>query len=352
MVFRPHNPGRGLPANIPVSADTLRIGTATAGPGEIASGQLEIPAGSDGATRVPLTIARGRKAGPTLALIAGTHGSEPAPIIALQRVRAQVDPAALSGTLLLVHVANLPSFLGRTVYYSPVDRRNLNRVYPGRADGTVSERIAFAITNEIIARADYLVDMHSGDGNEALHPYTYWSRLGIDPRVDATAREMALAWGFDHIVVDNDRPRDPAASVFTQNTAQLRGKPAITTEAGEVGVPTEAMIRLNERGALRMLRYLKMLPGPVEFVEHPIWFDRTAVLTAPATGIWYPLVERSQTVQGGTPLGRITDFFGNELAVVRVPFAGTILYVVATPAMTQGEPLGMVAHPMPESATP
>jgi hypothetical protein len=83
---------------------------------------------------------------PVLALVAGNHDYEYPPVLALQKLRAQVDAAQLSGTAIMVHVANMPSFLGRTVYFSPVDGKNLNRVYPGRQDGTVSERIAFAIT--------------------------------------------------------------------------------------------------------------------------------------------------------------------------------------------------------------
>lgn len=108
--------------------EPLRIGSATARPGEAGSGFIDVPAGVDSGTRIPLTIVRGRASGPTLALIAGTHGAEVAPIVALQRVRRELDPAALRGTVLLVHVANLPSFLRRTVYYSPIDGKNLNRV--------------------------------------------------------------------------------------------------------------------------------------------------------------------------------------------------------------------------------
>jgi predicted deacylase len=101
-----------------------------------------VPAGVDSGTRIPITVVRGARPGPTVALIAGTHGVEVAPIVALQRARAAIDPAQLAGTVLMVHVANLPSYLRRTVYYSPIDGKNLNRVYPGRAGGTVSERIA------------------------------------------------------------------------------------------------------------------------------------------------------------------------------------------------------------------
>jgi hypothetical protein len=323
----------------------LTIGTATAAAGQKVSGYLTVPAGVDSGTVIPLTIVRGARPGPTLGLIAGTHGSEVAPILALQRVRGMLEPAQLAGTVILVHVANLPSFLKRTIYYSPVDGKNLNRVYPGKPDGTVSERIAYAITTEIIDRSDYLVDLHAGDGNESLRPYTYWNKLGLDARVDSLARDLALAFGHDHIVVDTERPKDPRASVYTQNTAQLRGKPSLTTETGYLGVPAEEMIQRNVDGVFRLLRYLGMVPGPVELVSHPIWFERTEVLTSPATGVWHPVVERGEIVQAGTLIGYVTDFFGDRVAEVRAPFPGEMLYVVATPATTKGEPLGMVGRP-------
>jgi predicted deacylase len=324
---------------------SLTIGSAAARAGQAGSGFIEVPAGVDAATRIPITIIRGAQTGPTLALIAGTHGSEVAPIVALQRVRATLDPAQLRGTILIVHVANMPSFLGRTVYYSPIDGKNLNRVYPGKTDGTVSERIAYAITNQIIERADYLVDIHSGDGNESLRPYTYWSPLRLDARADSVAREMALAWGNDHIVIDTVRPRDRAASVYTQNTAQIRGKPALTTEAGYLGIAAEDMVQRNVDGVFRLLRYFRMIPGNVEPVRQPLFFERTEVLRSPATGVWHPKVERGQSVQKGMVIGVLTDFFGETQAEIRAPFGGIVLYVVGTPAMSQGEPMGMIGEP-------
>jgi predicted deacylase len=332
----------------PAPGAPFTVGGVTARAGEKVSGFIEVPAGVDSATRIPVTVLRGRAAGPTLALVAGTHGAEVAPIVALQRVRAEVDPVQLRGTLILVHVANMPSFLNRTIYRGPWDRKNLNRVYPGKADGTVSERIAHAITREVIDRTDYLVDMHAGDGNESLRPYTYWGRLGLNARTDSVGREMALAWGNDHIVIDTARPRDLAASVYTQNTAHIRGKPAITTETGYLGVAAEEAVARNVRGALRLLRYFRMLPGEVEMVQHPVWLDRTAVLTSPATGVWFPLVERGHTVQKGTVLGYLTDFFGNRVGEVTSPFAGTVLYVIGTPPMSQGEPVAMVGQVVEE----
>src|SRR5499426_2881190 len=176
---------------------SLTVGPLTVQPGAKASGMIQVPAGKDEATTIPVSVIHGAQPGPTLALIAGNHGYEYTPIIALQRLLPNLDPKQLSGALILVHVANMPSFLKRTIYYSPVDGKNLNRVFPGRADGTISERIAFAITHEVIERATHVIDLHGGDGNESLRPYSYWITTG-DPTVVEGSRELALAFGLGH----------------------------------------------------------------------------------------------------------------------------------------------------------
>jgi predicted deacylase len=325
----------------------LSVGPVAARKGEKVSGFLTVPEGVDPGAMIPVSIITGTRDGPVLALIAGTHGSEPAPIIALQRVRAEIDPAQLRGTVIIVQIANLPSFTERTIYRGPFDRKNLNRVFPGRPDGTASERIAHAITTQVIDQCDCLIDIHSGDGNEALRPYSYWNKLGVDDAVDQRARELALAFGLDHIVIDVGRPRDINASVFCSNTAHVRGKPAVTTEAGSTGVPTEDMIALNARGALRVMRYLDMLPGPKEMVEHPHWIETSEVITSPDTGTWHAAVVPDQHVAKGAVLGRLTDYFGTLIAEVRSPLAGVVLYIVVSPAMGKGEPIGMVAQVTP-----
>jgi predicted deacylase len=326
----------------------LTVGGVTGRPGEKVSGFIDVPAGVDQATRIPVSVVTGARDGPVLALVAGTHGSEPSPIVALQRIRAELDPVSLSGTVILVHVANLPSFVHRTVYRGPWDQKNLNRVFPGKPNGTASERIAHAITLHVIDQCDYLVDMHSGDANEALRPYSYWNQLGVNDRVDTIAREMALAFGLDHIVVDRGRPRDLAATLYCSNTAHARGKPAVTTEAGEVGVPTEDMVACNVRGAFRVMRYLDMLPGPRELLDHPCWLEPSEVLTSPGTGTWHPVARPNQYVMTGALLGRLTDYFGDVIADVRSPLDGVVLYMVVSPAMSEGEPIGMVGRPVAE----
>ena len=333
-----------FPLAVQAQQPSFAVGPVTATPGERASGFLEVKArGAEPGTRIPVTVIHGAKTGPVLGLVAGTHGYEYAPIVAMQRFPGKVDPKELAGTIIIVHVANMPSFLGRTIYYSPVDNKNLNRVYPGKADGTISERIAEIITREVIDKSDYVVDLHCGDGNEALRPYSYWMTSGT-PEVNAKSKEMNLAFGLDHIVIDNERNSDPAKSVYTANTAITRGKPAITTETGGMGQVDAEGVGLAEAGVFNLLRHFKMLPGEPKRAEHPIWIDRSEVLRASETGTFHARVKPGNTVATGAVLGVLTDFFGKTIQEVRAPFSGVILYVVATPPVSQGEPLGMVGH--------
>lgn len=327
------------------SADesSIAVGSAIAHRGEAVQGWIDVVAGPGAASiRIPVTVVNGVRPGPVLALIAGTHGYEYTSVIALPMVAARLAPGQMMGAVILVHMANPPSFFGRTIYYGP-DGRNLNRVYPGKAEGTVSERIAAALMREVILKATHLADMHCGDGNESLRPYSYWMISG-NPAVDNASREMALAYGFDHIVVDRDRPRDPNAAAYTANAAILGGRPAITTESGGMGLTDEASVRGHVTGALSLIAHLGIMKAPSARVEKPLWVVRSEVVRAPAAGVWYPLVEKSQRVAAGTLLGRITDPFGVTLHEIRAPFGGEILYVVATPPVAEGEPLAYVGE--------
>jgi hypothetical protein len=321
------------------------VGPMTAAPGTTASGELAVPArAGDSGAAIPISIIHGARPGPVLALTAGVHGMEYPPILALQRVLKRVDPKTLSGTLVLVHVANMPSFLARTIYYSPADGKNLNRVFPGKADGTLSERIAHTITREVIERATHLVDLHCGDGNESLRPYSYWITTG-KPEVAEAGRAMALAFGMDHIIVDRERPLDPSSSMYVSNTAITRGTPALTIESGGMGRTDEESIARIERGIAGLMKHLGMSPdGPAQ-VEQPIFLERSEVLRSSATGIFYPVVEKGHTVAQGTLIGRITDFHGRTLEEIRAPFAGEVLYVLGTPPISKGEPVAFVAAP-------
>lgn len=322
---------------------SFELGAMRVAPGQRVSGFLAVPAGVDAATQVPVTVIHGLEDGPVLALIAGTHGYEYPPILALQRLREAVSPTSLSGTLVLVHVANMPSFLGRTIYTSPVDGKNLNRVFPGDPEGTVSERIAHVLTREVLERADVVLDMHAGDGNEDLRPFVYMPVTG-EADMDDRVRSVTLAFGIDHVVVDEARDVDPRASQFVDHTALVRGAAALTTETGGLGSIDQRWVDIAEEGAWRVLAHLGMVGGEVALTQGTVWLEAYEVIPSPATGMFRPAVQSGYVVAQGTLIGTVVDFFGDPVAEVRAPFPGVVNYVVGTPPISQGEPVAMVSR--------
>ena len=257
-------------------------GTASAARGEKAYGAIEVPAGVDAALTIPLVVANGAKPGPVLALVSGLHGTEYASIIALER---------LSGTVIIVPLVNINSFEQKVPHVNPIDHKSMNRFYPGKIDGTQTERASFLITKEVVDRCDHLIDLHGGDLDESLRPYSYWPLTG-NATQDRMSREMALAFGIDHIIISADRPKDPAASRYLDNTANTRGKASIAVEAGYAGTTETDDIEMLANGCFNVMRYFKMLPGNPTFVQNPVWLENVQSVTSNANGIFYPLRRR------------------------------------------------------------
>ena len=127
----------------------------------------------------------------------------------------------------------------------------MNRLYPGKPDGTQTERVSWEIRKQVVEKCDYLIDLHGGDLDENLRRYTYWADTGNPKRLDVLSKGMVLAFGFDHIVIQRSRanaPRPPGATSAISRFAQDRGKPSITAEAGHAGISsTEDVEGLMQR---------------------------------------------------------------------------------------------------------
>ncbi len=320
---------------------TITVGSASAARGQKATGVIAVPPGSDAGTNIPVAVVHGANPGPVLALVAGAHGTEYASIIALEKMIAMLDPARISGTVVIVPLVNLASFEQKVPHLNPVDGKSLNRYYPGTPNGTQTERASFAMTREVVDKCDHLIDLHGGDLDESLRPYSYWTITG-NQRQDQVSREMALAFGLDTIIISADRPRDPAASRFLENTASTRGKPSLTAEAGYAGTVETDDVNALVNGCLGVMRYLQMLPGVPAAIEHPVWIERIAGITSDQTGIFYPLVKRGTYVEKGMLVGYVTDYLGKTLLEASAPEAGVVLYVRAVPSMTNGETIANI----------
>ncbi len=327
-----------LIANPALGQSTLKVGVVTSSAGEIKSGFIIVPAGADGPEiRIPITIVNGKMKGPVLALTAGIHGYEYPPILALQRLRRKLDPTKISGTVIMVHVVNMPSFLKRTIYYNPHDWKNQNRVFPGKIDGTMTERIAYQITNEVLKQSDYHLDLHCGDGNEDLMTYLYYTETGI-PKLDKKTLELAKNFGFKFIIHVTARPEGQPASTCA-NASLFMGKPALTVECGKLGRTSEENIETILKGCSNTMKHLGMIEGQPELVLDQVWVRKTTYIRSEYEGIFYPLTKGGRHVQKGKLLGYLTDFFGNIIQKAFAPHDGIVMYVIATPPMSKGEPM-------------
>jgi len=325
------------------------VGSATAAAGQRGNGYLDVPAGIDAATRIPVIVINGAKPGPILALVSGAHGTEYASIIALEKLIPAIDPAQLSGTVVLLPLVNVPSFLQKVPHVNPVDGKSMNRFYPGKADGTQTERASFLITKEVVDRCDYLIDYHGGDLDESLRPYAYWGPTGKVEQ-DRISKEMVLAFGLDHIIIWRERPTDLAATRYLDNTAAVHGKPSIVVEAGHAGTTETDDVALLVNGTLSTMRALKMLPGDPHPIENPVWIEKIIDVTSDIEGIFYPLVKRGAYVAANAKLGYVADYFGKVILEPRAPESGVILHVNAVPSLRKGDNIaniGVVAAHAP-----
>jgi predicted deacylase len=317
--------------------DVLTVGEVVARPGEKASGFIRVK-GDDGGmdASIPITLIRGQRPGPVLALIAGIHGCEYASIMALQQLNRELDPAILSGTVILVLTAHRQSFLKRTVYYNPVDWQNLNRMFPGDPEGTMSQRIAHAITTQVIDQCDVLIDNHGGDANEDLAPFIFCTETG-DQKTDESMRELAKVYGIP--IVKKDTVSPGSLPRYTSHTAAMKGKPAITIESGRLGTVKEEDIVRVVKGSYNVMIHLDILEGEPEKTPDLQWIKESITVSSQYTGLFYPLVVSEEWVKKGQVVGRVTDFFGEIQQEVKAPLEGMVLYVVGTPPVSKGETL-------------
>lgn len=326
-----------------VSQTNFTVGTAAAAPGQKAFGVIEVPARADTGTSIPVAVFHGAKPGPVLALVSGLHGTEYASIIALEKLIQTMDPAQISGTVIILPLVNIPSFEQKVPHVNPVDKKSMNRYYPGDPNGSQTDRVSWAITKQVVERCDYLIDYHGGDLDENLRPYAYWPKSGNEKQ-DTITRDMVLAFGLDHIIVWSDRPKDPNASRYLDNTANTRGKPAIAVEAGHSGTVEPEDVQLLVNGSLNVMRYLKMLPGSVAPLHHPVWIGKVDTVESEQPGIFYPLVQRGTYVAQGMTIGYVTDYFGRTVFEAKAPSAGVVLYICAVPSMKKGDTVANIGE--------
>jgi uncharacterized protein len=333
-------------AQTPDPLPSFAVGSATAERGKLAYGEIAVPAGSDAATSLPVAVIHGARPGPVVAFIAGSHGTEYASIVALSRLIERIDPTKLSGTAIVMPLLNVPSWEQMTVHVNPIDHKGMNSSYPGNPAGTQTERALDLITQQVVARSDVIVDLHGGDLDEDLRPYSYWTRTG-NAAQDEASRALVLAFGLDHVIVRDVDAASPTSTRSLSGSTLARGKTAIVAEAGRSGLVLAPDVDALVNGCLNVLGAQKMLDRAVKPMASPVYISAGSRVQADKGGMFFATAARDARVSAGQVIGYTTDYLGRRTGDVKSPVTGLVTFIRGVPSMWPGATLVNVAEVLP-----
>jgi uncharacterized protein len=315
--------------------ETIEVGTAVSQkPGRV-RGRLDIGALPDGTpVEIPVEIVRGAQDGPVLWLHGCVHGNEYCGTYIIHALMRALDPATLKGTVVALPVLNLTAFL-KNQRMSPFELfggGDLNRCFPGRVDGSVTEQIAYAIYTPLKKYATHVVDFHT-----AFTPDTRWMLFSAPGgEVSQKAETMARAFGY------RDTLPSPADLLVgsAMTTAAQDGIPTLIVEAGGIGPAFDMATVEDAAGRLQnMMRALGMLDGTVTEYGPFNYFTTFAWCCATKAGLYERTVKSGDTVTKGQTIGRYFDVYGNPAGEATAPDTGVVLAIHPGPLMARGETL-------------
>jgi predicted deacylase len=280
----------------------------------------------------PYIAIAGLIAGPTVLITAGIHAAEYTGIEAAIRIGRKIAPDSVRGTILIIPLLNLPGFYERSIYVNPEDNDNLNRLFPGKPDGTWGERFAHRLLTEIITKCDNAIDLHAGDLIEDLVPFVIY-RETQDPFLNERIEAMANAYGARWAVKTAPTGERPGTlmAVAAQN-----GVAAMLAESGGRGQLIEEDVARHVRGVTNILSAIGVLGGRPERVDPPTVVKSFEWLRSPVEGIFHSDVRVNQVVKARQVVGEMTDLVGDPIAALTAPVGGVVLFIVTSPAIKKG----------------
>jgi predicted deacylase len=271
---------------------------------------------TDGTARgeVPIQAVVGRSHHPCLALVGGVHGDEYDGILAVHEVARAVQPDDLQGSLLLIAVAN-PFAFAAAQRHTPQDGLDLNRTFPGRPDGSLSERLAHALCG-VLSQADLALTLHGGGARTELAPWIEF--LDLPTPLGRATYEAAAASGFPDLLA-----LPPLPGRLITAMADL-GVPVIEGEVGDRGETRRADVAYYRARFDAVARHAGVLPAQAEPPGPSPRLWSLCPVEATADGIFLRRVELLQEVEQGTPLGEIVDLRGEVATRIVAPAPGVV----------------------------
>ncbi len=301
-------------------------------PGETMDLTLSVSKSYAGAPiRVPVTVWRGKKPGPSVFISAAVHGDEINGTGTIRHLIQERPFELVAGTLVLVPVVNILGFeqLSR---YSP-DRRDLNRAFPGSGGGSVTARLADVIFRNIVRRCDYGIDLHTAAVRKTNYP-----NARADMNQEATAR-LATLFGAELLL------NTPGPQGSFRRAAVKAGCATMTLEAGEVWKVEPAVVEYTLRGIRNVLVGLKMIEGEVREPAFRMVCEETKWLRAEKGGFLRFHVGPGDMVKEGQPIATNGTLAGRDQNTIVAPREGVVLGMTTLPAVSPGDAVAHLAFP-------
>jgi predicted deacylase len=315
-----------------VTQSNLTVADITSEPGSFARGRIVVGYERDGnEIALPVLVMNGLLPGPTVYLGGLIHGDEPSGAEVIRRVmRESLDPSDLRGAVIAIPIQNPLAFRTST-YHSLEDGLNANRIFPGDATETMTNRCVAAITKYAVQQAQYVLDLHCNARDSILFNFVRWN----DTPIGRESLELSKAFGFTTVISEAKRRGfgfEERLVGLLADMSMAEGKPTLTVELTPNYEWETRIIDAGVRGVLNVLRHLQMLSGELEpHVNLPI-IDRVLGpqlrVTPERGGFVHPAVSPGDWVHGGDRLALIRDPWGDIVEEVLSPTDG---YVLAFP---------------------
>lgn len=269
-------------------------------------GHLKLPYSHDasawGAVMIPLTVVNNGD-GPTAVLTGANHGDEYEGPVALLDLTSSIDAGQVRGRIIIIPMMNYPAFQAarRT---SPIDGGNLNRLFPGRPDGTVTEKIADYFQRTLLPMADYVLDIHSGGKTLDFVPFAAAHVLEDKQQQEACVTAMrAFNAPYSTMLLELD-----SVGMY-DSAAEEMGKVFVSTELGGGGTTTRRSVEIARRGVGNFLIHAGILEGelsrePTVDIDMP---DSRCFVTSYSNGLVEFCVELGDPVRQGDVVARVHE---------------------------------------------
>lgn len=279
--------------------------------------------------------------GPSLLIFGGIHGDEFEPMAAARKLIAGLDAADVSGTVTIVPVANEAAY--RNKWRTADDGLDLARTFPGRAEGTVTERTAHALT-KLIEAADYFIDMHTGGSHLSIYPLAGYQ---LHDDEDVRDEQRAMAKAFNLPLVWGTSPRLHGRSLSVARDADI---PAIYVEHGGAATCNAQGVHAYHTGCLNVMAQLDMIdrdapPNAVQFTIEDATENSGHLQMhnpAPRGGYFEPAVRLGDRVSAGQPLGTLSDELGEKIETIKSPVTGLVITLRTFPRVNEDDSLAVV----------